>query len=96
MALLREVRRIKTKQKSNYSGSTTKSRDNGFQGTNKFFSVIGGFLLLPTKEIKKNVSKGPQFSIHYWRISVTLGASIAGVNCTSENIVFFQIMLGLL
>ena len=31
--------------------------------------------------MKRNVFKGPRFSIRYWRISVTLGSGIAGFNC---------------
>ena len=44
-------------------------------------SVIGGFLFLLIKEIKRNDLKGPQLSIRYWRISITLGSGIAGFNC---------------
>ena len=48
-------------------------------------SVIGGFSLLPIYEVKRNDSKEPKFSIYYWRISVTLGSGIAGLNCTEIN-----------
>ena len=47
--------------------------------------VIGGFSLLPIKEIKRNDLKGPKLSIRYWRISVTLGSGIAGFNCTNKR-----------
>ena len=34
--------------------------------------------------------KGPYFSIHYWRISVTLGSGIAGFNCTIQNSLYLD------
>ena len=46
------------------------------------FTVIGGFLLLPIKEIERNDFMGPKTNICYWRISVTLRSGRAGLNCT--------------
>ena len=60
---------------------TVKPRNTGCQLSRdqQISSVIGEFL--PIKEVKRNDWKGPKFSIHYWRISVTLGSGIEGFNC---------------
>ena len=51
--------------------------------------IIVGFSLLPIWEIKRNDWKGLEFSICYWRISVTLGSGIAGFNCIFNNFKIF-------
>ena len=45
----------------------------GSQGTNNFFSVIGGILLLPLYEIKENLFMGLKNYFHYWRNYITSG-----------------------
>ena len=67
----------------NVCWESVKPFNDGYHETNKLVSIIGGFLLLPIKELKKSDLKGLKFSICYWRISVTLGSGLAGFNCNS-------------